>query len=587
MNFGTVTYNGAHWLVECEPHVRARLKRVFPRAPQAAGEKLRISDTPENSRELLWFLQRYPMEVRGLSTMLHTPAEYLQAQSDTHIRMEASIADVLANRRPPLNIQMALPPRDYQSFAAQLLNVKGGLLLADDLGLGKTVTAMCPMALPDNLPALVVCPTHMPPHWVAFLKRFLPDLKVHALKSGRPYPLTKQKRQRTADLWPDRLPDVIVTNYHKLRGWAEVLGQMCRYVVFDEAQQLRNQGTDIYSACRHVAAQAKYRIGLTATPIYNYGSEFYWVVNALLPEALGQYDEFLREWCKTGFDKPRLADPEQFGAYLRREGIMLRRTRKDVGRELPALTKIVHEIDADTKVLDRIKGDAATLARIVLQSNEQFRGEKMKAAGEFDMLVRQATGVAKAPFVADFVRMLVESGEQILLFGWHHEVYGIWREKLADLNPVFFTGSETTAQKEAAKKAFIDGESKVLVMSLRSGAGVDGLQGHCRVAVFGELDWSPGVHEQCIGRIWRDGQQDEVIGYYMMAENGSDPIVADVLGVKREQIEGVRNPDSALAERIQTGEGHIRRLAAAYLKAHADASAAPAGATLIQETEPA
>jgi hypothetical protein len=48
-------------------------------------------------------------------------------------------------------------------------------------------------------------------------------------------------------------------------------------------------------------------------------------------------------------------------------------------------------------------------------------------------LLRQATGIAKAPFVADFVRLLVESGEKVLLYGWHREVYSIWRDKLKDL----------------------------------------------------------------------------------------------------------------------------------------------------------
>src|SRR5579884_3848269 len=43
-------------------------------------------------------------------------------------------------------------------------------------------------------------------------------------------------------------------------------------------------------------------------------------------------------------------------------------------------------------------------------------------------------------------------------------------------------------------------------MSLRSGAGLDGLQEDCTVGVFGELDWSPEQHRQCIGRLDRDGQ---------------------------------------------------------------------------------
>src|SRR3546814_7127408 len=81
---------------------------------------------------------------------------------------------------------------------------------------------------------------------------------------------------------------------------------------------------------------------------------------------------------------------------------MLRRTRAEVGRELPALTKIPHTIDADTAVLEKAEGDAERLARIILARNERFRGEQMNAAGQFDAPKRQATGVAKEPFVAEY-----------------------------------------------------------------------------------------------------------------------------------------------------------------------------------------
>ena len=99
----------------------------------------------------------------------------------------------------------------------------------------------------------------------------------------------------------------------------------------------------------------------------------------------------------------------------------------------------------------------------------------------------------------------------------------------------------------------------------RSGAGVDGLQGSSNVVVFGEIDWSPGVHEQCCGRVHRDGQDDPCSAYFLISDQGSDPIMAEVLGIKRDQIEGVRNPDSALAERVDTGENNIRRLAREFL----------------------
>ena len=110
------------------------------------------------------------------------------------------------------------------------------------------------------------------------------------------------------------------------------------------------------------------------------------------------------------------------------------------------------------------------------------------------------------------------------------------------------------------------GDSKVMLISLRAGAGIDGLQHVCSTVVFGELDWSPGVHEQCIGRAHRDGQTEPVMAYFLISDSGSDPIVSDVLGVKREQIEGVRNPGDNLVERIDTGENQLRRLASEFLK---------------------
>lgn len=556
--YGTINYTERFWLVQGEPFVRARLKRVFPRVQQKAAQHICISVTPENTRELAWFIDRYPMDVDRRDIM-----DRLATQ---HRDCETRLADLMAGHVPPFEIKLAKPAREYQALAAQMLELKGGFLLADDLGLGKTVSAICGMVRAENLPVVVVCPAHLPRQWRAMIKEFAPDLTTHILKKGQPYDLMPKKRSKQIELLPPQLPDVIITSYHKLRGWAETLHGVAKYVVYDECQALRSPGTAIYQAAAHLRAGANRCMGLSATPIYNYGHEFYHVLNVVAPEALGEYDEFVREWCSAEVDgKARLANAKEFGAYLRREGIMLRRTRADVGRELPDLSKIVHEIEADEKAFEALNSDAIAMAKIVLRHNEQFRGEKMQAAGEFDALMRQATGIAKAPYVSEFVKLLLDSGEPIVMFGWHRAVYGIWMEALADYNPVLYTGSESANQKDEAVQSFLSGKSQVLIMSLRSGAGVDGLQGFCNTVVFGELDWSPGVHEQCIGRVHRDGQDEPCSAYFLVSDSGADPIMAEVLGVKREQIESVRNPDSALAERIDTGENNIRRLAREFL----------------------
>lgn len=56
------------------------------------------------------------------------------------------------------------------------------------------------------------------------------------------------------------------------------------------------------------------------------------------------------------------------------------------------------------------------------------------------------------------------------------------------------------------------------------------------------------------------------MAYFLLSESGSDPVVSDVLGVKREQIEGVRSPGEHLVERLDVGENQVRALAQQFLQ---------------------
>jgi SNF2 family DNA or RNA helicase len=213
----------------------------------------------------------------------------------------------------------------------------------------------------------------------------------------------------------------------------------------------------------------------------------------------------------------------------------------------------------------KVDSSAAELAKIVLD-NAAKGFERMQAGGHLDALLRQATGVSKAPGVAALVKMIAEQEEKIVLFGWHRAVYDLWAELLEDLRPAWYTGHESPAKKRAETQSFIEGDARVLIMSLRSGLGLEGLQKVCATAVHGELDWSPGVHEQCNGRLQRDGQTRPVFAYYPIVDDGSDPVVVDVLGIKRAQVEGLRDPHGAPVISRQVDPDHIKKLAEHYLR---------------------
>lgn len=555
----------AKWAIEATPDVVIRLKRLFPRADPHRRGGLILSHTEEVARDLEWVLQRWPLE------MAPDDRRRLTESSTAHQQREEAVLQILGGhtRMGEGMLDPIREPRPYQLAAADLALTVGGTLCGDDLGLGKTMTGLLVLRAPEALPALVVCPTHLTRQWVGELKKTFPTMRAHIARTLKPYNPASRRDMRGHD------PDLLVIPYSKLRGWGEHLRGQVRTVIFDEVQELRTgPGTDKYVAAAQIADGAAYRFGLSATPIYNFGGEIHNIYAILAPDRLGSRGEFAREWCGGGWwsDKVRVEDPAALGTWLRDEGLFLRRTRAEVGRELPEVTRVEHGVDSDTATLDRLMEGAADLAEMILHGD---RKEAFVASGEIDWKLRHATGVAKAPYVAEFVKLLLESEQKIVLFGWHRDVYDIWREQLAEYHPVLYTGTESPHQKDWNRARFLGGqaledirarytgtvdESRILIMSLRSGAGLDGLQEVAHVAVFGELDWSPGMHDQCIGRLHRDGQDEPVVAYFLTADDGADPIIAEALNLKRMQSEPLRDPNAELFEAVDTSD-RIRQLA--------------------------
>jgi SNF2 family DNA or RNA helicase len=553
------------WGIQAEPHVAIRLKRMFPRMVQQRAGIIVLKDTPEIGRDLEWFLARFPLVVDPAAL------QRLNAQADRHRQAETAIGDILAGQHT-LSAgfqEPARPARPYQQQAADIILATGRLLLADDLGLGKTFSSLLVLRDPAALPALVVTLTHLPQQWLRELDKSLPWLHGHIATTGQPYnPATKRGSN-------GRSPDVLIMSYSKLAGWADHLAGEVRTVIFDEIQELRHgDNTAKGSAAMRIADKADYRVGASATPVYNYGGEIHNIMQVLAPDALGSRSEFLREWGGAEVGQARqikVSDPAALGTYLRDQGLLLRRTRKDVHRELPDPIEVEQPVDTDHDTIDQVAADVADTARMLLGETKSTREERWRAAGDIDWRMRQATGVAKAPFVAEFVKLLLESEDRVVLFGWHRACYDIWLEALAAYRPVLYTGTESPAQKAAAAARFTNTDplylpSRVLIMSLRAGAGLDGLQDICSAAVFGELDWSPEIHRQCVGRLARDGQESTVVAYYMVSDDGTDPLMADVLGIKKQQAEPIRDPDAAMFEPLASQTDRARQLAAAVLQ---------------------
>lgn len=527
--YGYLTYeeNTDSWIIEGEPCVIEIAKRLFP---GSSGRGQGIAKFKNNKRingDLNWLMQRYPLKIKSKEIWDRSYKETVQ--------YVAKRDEFLSNPKKavPLNFKGKL--LDFQKEGLNFLLNNNRTLLADEMGLGKTIEALTFISTTNSYPAIIVAPPHLITNWKNEIDRFLnvptPDgknlsffndsNKIHIIKGLRPYEL------------PDA--SIYLIHYLLLRGWKNILPQMgFKTIIFDEIQELRHGKTEKYSAASLLAESASNCIGASGTPIYNHGGEIWNVLNILDYHCLGDWDGFTREWC-DGYGSDIVRNPNLLNNHLKKEGLMLRRTKKEVLKELPPKRRVVQEIDFDTGKYGELIQGAVEKAKDIDNIKKYF--DRGRMISEIVNEGRQAIGIAKAPYVATFVKMLLDAGEKVLLFAYHHSVYDIYMKELKEYKPVRVTGLETAKEKDNAVNSFMSDNTNLLIISLRAGAGLNLQKATC--VVFGELDWSPAVHSQCEDRGHRIGQKDSLLCYYLVAKEGTDEEIQEHLGLKVSQFIGI------------------------------------------------
>lgn len=535
------------WLIEGEPGMVQMVKRLFPGSVSPGQGRCKFTNNKRNAENLNWLMLRFPLEIVDKQAW---DISYQEAV-DHALRIKDF------NNRPTKILPPAEFVGDLRGFQEEGLSYLAGAeraLLADEMGLGKTPQALAFLATEKAYPALIVVPPHLVKNWEQEIKKFLklpgtgqlsflnenPDTAVHVIKGLKGYQL------------PDA--NIYIIHYLLLRGWKDILPDYdFKAVVFDEIQELRHTGTEKYSAASLISEKAPFCVGLSGTPIYNRGGEIWSVMNIIEYHCLGDWDSFTREWC-YGYGNDTVKDPAMLGQYLKKEGLMLRRTKAEVLKELPPKRRVVQTVDFDSGTYGKLIQEAISKARTFDDIKDHF--EKGRVTREIVNDSRQAIGIAKAPYVTTFLKMLLDAGEAVLVFAYHHAVFDIYREELETYKPVEITGLQNSNEKDKAVKAFMNGETNICMISLRAAAGLNLQRATC--VVFGELDWSPAVHSQAEDRAHRIGQEDSVLCYYLVAEEGTDEVIQEFLGLKTSQFVGIMGDkseseeDKAIAQVVAT-----------------------------------
>lgn len=531
--YGKLSYDDDkdYWVINGEPCVVQMAKKLFPGSEGRGRGVAKFKTNTRTLGELNWLMQRYPLEIDDISQW-----NKVIERTRKHV-LQREYINKFPQKIEPSKTFINAELKEFQKEGVGHLLQNRRTLLADDMGLGKSLQALAFSSHINAFPMIIVVMPHLMKNWENEIKKFLKvpisegenlslieeaaTPQIHFIKGLRPYELPSA--------------NIYVIHYLLLRGWKNYLPKMgFKLVVYDEIQELRHSGTEKYSAASLLSESCDNVIGLSGTPIYNHGAEIWNVMNIIDYHCLGDWDSFTREWC-YGYGSDMVVDPQLLGEHLKREGLMLRRTKEQVLKELPPKRRVVQEIDSDDTIFNNLIKD--TLEKVNQLDNIKNPLEKGRLLERIAEDTRRATGVAKAPYVCDFVEMLLEGEEKILLFAYHHDVMDVYKDKLAKYNPVFITGRETKEQKERSVEAFMSGQTNICCISLRAAAGLNMQRATC--VVNGELDWSPAIHSQCEDRAHRIGQEDSVLCYYLVTSQGSDQNIQEALGLKVSQFVGI------------------------------------------------
>jgi SNF2 family DNA or RNA helicase len=410
------------------------------------------------------------------------------------------------------------------------------------MGLGKTIMVLALLAgrrnraPSDPRPSLIVVPRSLVHNWMNEAARFTPALRLMDFTTTA----------RGKDALDFSTTDVVLATYGTLRRDVLRLKDVAfDYVILDEAQAIKNADTTSAKAVRLL--NGRHRLALTGTPIENHLGELWSLFEFLNPGILGRSSLFRRA---------ALAVPDPEVIRLLARGLrpfLLRRTKRQVARELPAKTEqtITCELSKPERTLYeglRKHYRASVLARVARDGVKRSQMHileallRLRQAACHPALVdrtRAWASSAKLDVVLAQVREVIEEGHKAIVFSQFTSLLALLRAQLDREGLVYeYLDGATRRRGDRVKRFQDDPKCPLFLISLK--AGGLGLNLTAAEYVF-LLDpwWNPAVEAQAIDRTHRIGQTREVFAYRLVAGDTIESRILELQDRKRAVADAV------------------------------------------------
>ena len=527
------------------------MKLSFPYNPQLIEQIKTIPQRSWNPNDKTWeipdeFLAtainyirpHYPDVAQGLEDYA------LNAKSASPLLMElgesASTLDltspetkeIVEKVRNDLNLPYTLYP--YQELCVAFMETaeSKGILIADAMGLGKTIETIAWLSLhPELSSTVIVTPASVKLNWQRELQKWIPNSKVQVIKNG-------------SDTFKDD-QDFYIVNYDLIwRMEDKMLELDYKTLVLDEVTYIKEGKSKRTKMAKKLGKTAEKVIGLSGTPILNRPIEFFNFLNMTDSKLFSNLISFGTRYCGG----KQISIPSRFGrrmiwnfngaTNLTELGTLLkpftiRRLKSQVLTELPDKRREFLYLDLPKKFKTAY---LANEKKLIWELSDVNAGASLQSTDILSLLgrLRHIIGQAKADVAKEYIQQFVNSGDKLLVFGHHHDVLDSLETYLSKegINYVRADGSTNAENRDKAITKF-QTDDKCLVFLATTAMGMGVTLTAASNALFIERQWSPGMEEQMEDRVHRIGQKRGVIVWYMQIEDTIDERMSKVVENKR------------------------------------------------------
>ena len=442
----------------------------------------------------------------------------------------------------------------HQEEGIKFLLSRKTSILADDMGLGKSIQSIIAAIESDVKKVLVICPSSVKINWKREIGVFCDDI---AIVDGN-----KWKTAKFTIINYDILKNFHTLDDGKKKKEGEPAKKLNRHIaeanfdliIVDEAHYLKNNKSIRGEIVMELAT--KHDIDkiwlLTGTPVANRPMDFFNLLKIIKSPTAQNWKYFATRYCEGRKMFRTLKNGQKKQIWLtdgasnldelanKTKNHLLRRLKTEV-LDMPdkVIIPMYHELSATGwNEYDRLWDE-------YLEKRKELkkRGTVQRDLVEL-ILLRKFIAMEAIPETIELAENALEMDKKVIIFTSFTDELNALAQHFGKLC-VIHNGPMSDKEKQRSVDAFQNNDKiKVFIGNIKS-AGVGITLTKANTVIFNSFDWVPSSNEQCEDRAYRIGQNDNVNVYYQLFENtistrmwhtlrSKKDIISTIIGDKQE-----------------------------------------------------